>query len=123
MKVVITGSRKLKDRWLFDVVIEGLYTRLTSENEALELAHGGCPSGADSFAESWKSVVAVTRFDAEWGRYGKAAGPIRNKKMLAEFQPNLVLAFFQSGAKNTGTTHCAREARAMGLRVVEVWCD
>jgi len=38
-------------------------------------------------------------FPADWGKYSKSAGYIRNKQMLAEGKPDLVVAF--PGGKGT----------------------
>jgi hypothetical protein len=39
-------------------------------------------------------------FVAEWTKYGKAAGPFRNQKMLDVSEPDLVVAF--AGGQGTG---------------------
>lgn len=61
---------------------------------------GAC-RGADRLAVMWaKSVgVPVEEYPANWGRYGKAAGPIRNLQMLKDGKPDLVVAF--SGGHGT----------------------
>lgn len=56
----------------------------------------------------------VERYPADWERYGKRAGPIRNRKMLDQ-GPDLVVAF--GGDK--GTADCVREARRRGIAVRE----
>ena len=47
--------------------------------------------------------IPTMRFPAEWGRYGKSAGPIRNQQMLDEGKPTLVLAFHSDIEKSKGT--------------------
>ena len=54
--------------------------------------------------------------DMEWKGYGKAAGPIRNRRMLDDFQPDLVLAF----PGNKGTNDCIAAARQRDIEVVTV---
>jgi hypothetical protein len=39
------------------------------------------------------NYVPVIEFPANWKVYGRAAGPIRNMKMLLEGKPDLVVAF------------------------------
>lgn len=45
---------------------------------------GGAP-GADALGERWADLngYGVRRFDADWDRHGRAAGPVRNTKMTA----------------------------------------
>lgn len=57
----------------------------------------------------------VRAFPADWHRDGKAAGPIRNRRMLLEGMPDLVVAF--PGGR--GTADMVRRARAAGIEVVE----
>lgn len=81
-----------------------------------EICHGAA-SGADSLAGivGREMQIIVTRFPADWDTHGKAAGPIRNKQMLAEFKPDLVVAF--PGGR--GTEHMKKIARDAGVPVVE----
>jgi len=48
--------------------------------------------------------------------HGRAAGPIRNRQMLEEFRPAIVLAF-PGGA---GTANCVKTARELGILVKEI---
>ena len=100
-------------------------SRVTAALDALDrgearitaLAHGGC-SGADECAEGWAVATGTptTRYKANWTQEGVKAGPLRNGRMLREFRPDVVLAF--PGGK--GTADCVRQARALGIRVIEV---
>lgn len=78
----------------------------------------GRARGADSLAIDW----AVTNwcnfqeFPADWYRYGKSAGYIRNKQMLDEGRPDIVVAF--PGGK--GTAMMSRLAVEAGVEVLEV---
>lgn len=67
----------------------------------IEIIHGACKRkgsnqicGADLIADEWAVVnwIAPKEFPVEWERYGLAAGPIRNQKMLDEGKPDLVVA-------------------------------
>lgn len=79
MRVICAGGRDYKDE-------DTLYTYMSNLHECFgftELVSGGCPTGADYFGEKWAKErgVAVKVFPADWGRYGKAAGPMRNEDM------------------------------------------
>jgi hypothetical protein len=55
-------------------------------------------------------------YEANWSAQGKAAGPIRNHKMLEENPTAVVVAF--SGGK--GTKHCKDTAIGLNMIVLEV---
>lgn len=54
---------------------------------------------------------------AEWGRYGRAAGPIRNAKQMREGKPDLVIAFHNNIENSKGTGDMVRRAKAAGIPV------
>lgn len=100
------------------------------------IIHGGCPTGADSIANSWAKAKGLPReiYPAQWDEFGKAAGPIRNKLMLNRGKPDLVIAF--PGGK--GTADMVRRAEKAGIKVITImqrtdltmgdkteieWCD
>ena len=108
MRVVVTGGRFYADK-----------TYLESELSKLgitELAHGG-QTGADALAGKWAESVGVPSvcFLADWATYGRPAGPIRNRRMLVEFKPDLVVAF----KGNNGTENCVKQARHLGVPVLD----
>lgn len=55
-------------------------------------------------------------FPADWAAYDRAAGPIRNARMIAEGKPDIVLAF--PGGR--GTANMVAQARKAGVRVIEI---
>lgn len=61
--------------------------------------------------------VPYTVHYADWDRYGRAAGPIRNKVMV-DSKPDLVLAF--PYGESRGTRHCIRVANEAGIPVIVV---
>lgn len=78
----------------------------------------GGARGADTAAEDWAVMnwCAYEKYPADWVRHGKAAGVIRNRKMLMEGKPVLVVAF--PGGK--GTANMAGQARVAGIPVMEI---
>ncbi len=112
MKVLVCGGRDFKD---FESVNEEL-TWLAGEH-SLEIIHGGA-KGADSLAGEWARLTSTPCkvFKADWAKYGRAEGPIRNKQMLIEGKPDLVIAF--PGGK--GTANMVKQAREAGIEVKEV---
>jgi hypothetical protein len=115
VRVIVTGSRDWSDR---DAVQAALLD-VALEHSSFTLIHGGCPTGADRFADRWARAaeIPVEVFEADWEKYGKRAGPIRNAEMV-QAGADLVLAFPLPGGK--GTQHTIRIAREAGIPV-QVW--
>lgn len=99
------------------IIAGGRDYHLTKEDRAFldtlpicEVVSGGAP-GADSGGEAWAALreVPVRRFPANWAKYGKAAGPMRNQEM-ADYAEAVVL--FPGGA---GTADMRRRAKSSGL--------
>lgn len=114
MRVLVCGGRDYGDRQhVFDVLdgLRGKYGRLN-------VIQGGA-RGSDALAREWafcQTSVHLSNFPAEWEKYGKAAGAIRNQQMLIEGKPDLVIAF--PGGR--GTADMVRRAKAAGIPVREV---
>lgn len=81
------------------------------------IINGGA-EGADEIARNYAHFYGVhcITYHAEWRRYGRAAGPMRNQRMLDEGQPDALLA----APGSRGTADMVRRARACGLPVYEL---
>lgn len=79
----------------------------------------GMARGADRIAHdlALRMGMQVMKFPADWDAHGKAAGPIRNKQMLVEGRPELVVAFHDDLDSSKGTVHMVKIARRAGVRV------
>ncbi len=112
MRVLVCGDRNWTD---VELIRDNL------PHETTVVIHGAC-RGADKIggevAESLGIPVEV--FPAQWKRYGRGAGPIRNKQMLDEGKPDLVLAFHPDLLKSKGTRNMVTLARKKGLPVIVV---
>lgn len=78
------------------------------------LIQGGA-TGADQCAARLATElgIKVVTVPADWRTHGKAAGPIRNQRMIDDFKPDLVLAF--PGGR--GTADMVARAKAAGIPV------
>lgn len=83
MRLIVAGSRSFSDYAL-------LSDEITNQVEAMEcLTRGtlsivsGTARGADALGERWASELGVPihRFPADWNRYGRRAGYLRNVEM------------------------------------------
>ena len=106
-KVLVCGDRRWASRLIIMKYLEALKPSLVIEGEA---------KGADTMARiaAEELGIPVQKFPAEWGKYGKAAGPIRNKQMLDE-KPDLVLAFHFDIEGSSGTANCLCQAEDRGI--------
>lgn len=98
MKVLVCGHRGFYD-WR---KLEHTLYELNEETKITDIIHG-CASGADMLADQYAIYQShrVWRYPADWDKYGKGAGPIRNKQMLDEGKPDLVVAFLAPNSKGT----------------------
>lgn len=98
--VIVTGDRNWAD---YALVCENL-NRFTVG----EVHHGGA-RGADRCAERWAIAWGIPHFqhNADWARYGRAAGPLRNIEMHEMANADLVVAFKNNFGANPhgGTEH------------------
>ena len=114
-RVLVCGGRDYDDRQqLFAILDNQLYNEPGS---ITRLIQGGA-SGADHLARVWCCwrLVEYENYPADWKTYGRAAGPLRNARMIAEGKPDLVIAF----AGERGTADMTRKARAAGIPVREI---
>ena len=95
MKVIIAGSRIFQD---YEVVKKAIEESGYPITEVVS----GCALGVDSLGEHWgiKNNIPIVRFHAEWTKYKKASGPIRNQKM-AEYGDALI-AVWDNESRGTG---------------------
>ena len=82
------------------------------------IIHGDA-RGADKIAGQLAKErgLEVIPYPADWDKYKKAAGPIRNMQMLKEGKPELVIAFHEDITKSKGTKHMVSIATKAGVPV------
>lgn len=140
MKVLVCGGRDFADRELFNRTLDKIHGGEPTRN-IKTLIHGGA-KGADSMCWGWvlsrnhgcsderqlgcwvfhpdwedlsqaDSVIKTNKFGK---KYDAMAGFRRNKRMLEEGKPDLVVAF--PGGK--GTANMVSLAKQAGVKVIEV---
>ena len=115
MKVIVCGGRNYRNtaflfRQLDKLHAERLFTAF--------MQGGAC--GADKLGKEWartKPELGGKRFEcrAEWHKYGKAAGSIRNARMM-EWKPDLVVGF--PDPDSIGTWDMINKAKAAGVETL-----
>lgn len=117
MRLLVCGGRDFVDVPLLWRLLDSL----NEEGEVEVVIEGasddvtGPYKGADYWAHQWalSRLVPTVRVYADWQKHGKAAGPIRNKAMLAEHKPDWLIAF--PGGR--GTSNMIKQACDAGLHV------
>lgn len=108
MKVVVAGSRSITDYVLVEQAISSSGLVVT------EIVSGGA-RGVDNLGEQYANSndVNLKIFKADWSRYGKAAGPIRNGQM-ADYADAAVIVW---DGKSSGTKNMIEQMKKRGKPV------
>lgn len=114
-RIIVCGGVDFDDYGLLKTKLDELLPKF--ENVRLISGHA---RGADSLGERYaaENGIPVQVFPAEWTKYGKAAGPIRNKAMLnyAKEETTVVVAFWNG--KSRGTADMLKQAKSGGAECV-----
>lgn len=127
MRVLVCGDRN----WDDEIAIYYLLTGIACEkpDEPLTVIQG-MAKGADNFANVWaetwskmqqrdapRGMAKVTNepYPADWETHHRAAGPIRNQKMLVEGKPDVVYAFHDDIGHSKGTRDMVNRAVKAGV--------
>lgn len=116
VRVIIAGGRDFTDYHKLKTYMNCLLQLL--DKSQVEIISGGA-KGADSLGERYAREFGykLKRFPADWNKYGKAAGPIRNKEMaLYAAEAKGVLVAFWDGSSR-GTYDMITRAEEYGLQV------
>lgn len=91
---------------------------LDSWTDDLSLVHG-MARGLDTLAGRVALMLGfeVLEFPAQWDKYHRAAGPIRNQQMLDEGTPDFAIAFHQDLSRSKGTADMVRRCKKDGVPV------
>lgn len=114
MRALVCGGRD----WTDSQAVYRELDRLHREY-AFDIVIEGDARGVDRMAGYWarRKKLGNIRFPVskeDWLRLGKGAGPLRNRKMLAEGKPDIVIAF----PGGIGTANMVSQAHAAGVPVI-----
>lgn len=113
MKLLVCGGRNFSDYLKLRETLSNFHT----EREITLMITGAC-KGADLLADGWAAREGIPRalFPANWAGEGKAAGFIRNRRMLKVCNPHVVLAF----PGGHGTADTIKLAQYLSIETIEV---
>jgi len=100
MKIVIFGTRKFNNYSILKQVVESTDSYKKGK---ITCVISGRAKGADTLGEQWarEKGIELILMPANWERYGRAAGPIRNKQM-AEIA-DAAIGFWDGNTIHSGT--------------------
>lgn len=114
--VIVCGGRNYNDKRVMIRVLDALRVEAS-----IEFVVTGGQRGADTIGLQWADYRGVPNAKEEvtkeeWAQRGKAAGPIRNRRMLHKYTPDLVIAFLG----HDGTADMVKQARKANVMVATV---
>lgn len=130
IRLLVTGSRD----WPDEQRVEGALEAVAAQCAVLVVVHGDAARGPDFLAGFWvrrqrragRTGISEEPHPADWTRYGRRAGMIRNAEMAA-LGADLCFAWIapcsQAGCRNPephgshGAGHCADLAAKAGIDV------
>lgn len=112
MKILVSGDRDYTNR----EIIRALLAGIKCLHEDVTLIEGEA-RGADTIAREAgeEFTIDIEPYPAEWDKYGKAGGPIRNRQMLKEGEPDVVFCFHDDFENSKGTKDMATIAVDAGV--------
>lgn len=110
MRILFCGDRHWTNLKIICDVMDALKPDFVIEGEA---------QGADLLARDAAEYfdIPVIKFPADWKKYGRAAGPIRNTQMLNEGMPELVVAFHDDIQNSKGTLNMVQQSEKRKIPV------
>ena len=115
IKVIVAGSRNFDN---YDLLKENLLYYLQRYDLTTVEIVSGTARGADSLGERFAMEYGckIKRFPADWNKYGKKAGYIRNRQM-AEYADACV-CFWDGKSKGTKWMIELAKQKGLNLRIV-----
>ncbi len=113
MRTIIAGSRTITD---YAVVAAAIQKSGFTITEVVS----GAARGVDELGERWanENSVPIRQFPAQWERYGKSAGPLRNNQM-AHYAQALIAIWDGQSYGTKSMIHMARKLR-MKVCIIDV---
>lgn len=118
-KIIVCGGRHFDNYYYLRSAVDDILSELDLGYDEIEIVSGNC-SGADQLGERYAEEhdIPYNVFPADWSKYGKAAGPIRNSAML-DYAKNcempIVIAFVSP--KSKGTLDTVNKAKKLGFKI------
>ncbi len=112
MKLIIAGSRTIHDYKLVEEFVDKLPFKPT------EIVSGRA-DGVDKLGERYaiQHRIKIAKFPADWTKYGKAAGFIRNEEMALYGDALIAFVRYDKGKGTNGTLNMIEMAKKHNLKI------
>ena len=112
MKTIIAGSRTIKD---YSIVKTAVRNAIHEGFEFPTCIVSGGANGVDKLGEKFADQFEISKeiYQAEWDKYGRSAGYIRNEKMAKNAEA--LIAIWDG--RSRGTRHMIDLAKKYNLRI------
>ena len=119
-RIIVCGGRHYSNYDYLEMIVDATLEKYDLNMDEVEFVSGHC-AGADILGELYakKHNIRCTMFPAEWEKYGRPAGPIRNSQMIeyaSEADIPIVIAFVSPRTK--GTIDTVQKARRKGFGII-----
>ncbi|CAM1347852.1 DUF2493 domain-containing protein [Tenacibaculum sp. HL-MS23] len=114
MKIIIAGSRNFTNYQKLKHECD----KFLDKQKNIEIISGAHYKGADKLGEKYASEknINIIKFPADWIKYGKAAGPKRNKQMA--IYADALIAFWDGKSKGTKNIIQLAKQRQLKTRII-----
>lgn len=114
MRALVFGDRKWFHQGVLFEVLDDIHAA-TPITVVIE----GEAQGADKMGKWWARSrgIEVDAYPADWNRFGKAAGPIRNQDMLKNGRPHMGIGFHDDIQSSKGTKDMLKRLLKAGVPV------
>lgn len=118
-RILIAGGRDFADYEMLSSVVSEFLSGHVGDVEIVS----GHAKGADALGERYATEhgIPLVVMKAEWGKYGKAAGVIRNRQMLDYISLATPAVFAFWDGKSHGTKHTIETSRKMGIEPTVIY--
>ena len=127
-RIIVAGSRTIQDYNAVLRTVGNVISILAKEEQSsiknmkdrIEIISGGA-KGVDQLGEEFarKNDIKVKIFEADWDRYGKRAGPIRNSRMADYAKEKIGILILIWDGKSKGSRSMRDIAKMANLRIFE----
>jgi hypothetical protein len=121
-RFIVAGGRDFNN---YEELVHNVVGRISMQTApaSVEIVTGGA-TGADQLAKELANLWGFQHkeFLADWGKYGKAAGPIRNEEMAKYIQGAGHLIAFWNG-QSRGTADMIKKAREYKINTTIIYYD
>ena len=117
-RIIIAGGRDFNNYNLLKETMWNIFIDRPTDKSFVEII-SGCANGADKLGILYANDYGINlkKFPADWDKFGKSAGYIRNKEMAkyAREENGVLIAFWDGQSK--GTRHMIDLANEYKLEV------